>query len=122
MLATTQSRNLRVIESALNPHYKAKNDTIELNADYLSSPVADIHITDGLQSRFLWSTEDYNRFNSAPGTFYMVVAIPILDCSFPIRRPAQTVFRRIREYSAIPSWVAVIASLPKIFRTNTLGN
>ncbi len=36
--STTQSRNLRVIETALNPIYKAKNDTVELNADYAVSP------------------------------------------------------------------------------------
>ncbi|HYM34290.1 MAG TPA: TonB-dependent receptor, partial [Steroidobacteraceae bacterium] len=32
--STTQSRNLRVIESAINPVYKAKNDVVELNGDY----------------------------------------------------------------------------------------
>ena len=36
MPSTTQSRNLRVIESALNPIYKAKNDVVEFNADYTS--------------------------------------------------------------------------------------
>src|SRR6185437_14569597 len=32
--SVTQSRNLRVIQSQLDPSYKAKNDTVELNADY----------------------------------------------------------------------------------------
>ena len=36
--STTQSRNLRVIESTINPHYRAKNDTLELNIDYDLSP------------------------------------------------------------------------------------
>ena len=35
---TVQSRNLRVIESTINPSYRAKNDTIELNTDYAVSP------------------------------------------------------------------------------------
>ena len=38
MPATTQSTNLRVIESTINPHYQAKNDTLELNADYTVTP------------------------------------------------------------------------------------
>ncbi len=30
----TQSHNLRVIDSGLNPDYRAKNDVVEFNADY----------------------------------------------------------------------------------------
>ena len=36
--STTQSRDLRVIESSINPKYRAKNDTLELNADYQAGP------------------------------------------------------------------------------------
>src|SRR5262249_39975128 len=36
--STTQSRNLRVIESTLTPKYQAKNDVAELNADYSLTP------------------------------------------------------------------------------------
>ncbi len=32
--STVQSTNLRVIETAFNPIYRAKNDVVELNADY----------------------------------------------------------------------------------------
>jgi outer membrane receptor protein involved in Fe transport len=68
-LGETQSRNLRVIESSLNPVYKSKNDTLELNSDYQVSPALTFTSQTGYNHDFLWSTEDYNRFNSAPGAF-----------------------------------------------------
>ena len=68
-VSTTQSRNLRVIESSLDPVYKAKNDTVELNADYQVTPALAFTSQTGYNQDFLWSTEDYNRFNSAPGIF-----------------------------------------------------
>ncbi|HEV2560554.1 MAG TPA: TonB-dependent receptor [Rhizomicrobium sp.] len=67
--STTQSRNLRVIESSLNPIYKAKNDTLELNTDYNITPALTFTSQTGYNQDFLWSTEDYNRFNTAPGVF-----------------------------------------------------
>ena len=67
--STTQSQNLRVIESSINPVYKAKNDTVELNTDYQVSPALTFTSQTGFNQDFLWSTEDYNRFNSAPGVF-----------------------------------------------------
>ncbi len=67
--STTQSQNLRVIESALNPVYKAKNDTLELNADYQVTSQMTFTSQTGYNQDFLWSTEDYNRFNTAPGVF-----------------------------------------------------
>jgi outer membrane receptor protein involved in Fe transport len=66
---TTQSRNLRVIETALNPIYRAKNDTVELNADYAISPELTFTSQTGFNNDFLWSTEDYNRFNTREGAF-----------------------------------------------------
>ena len=67
--STTQSQNLRVIESAINPIYKAKNDTVELNTDYQVIPALTFTSQTGFNQDFLWSTEDYNRFNTAPGAF-----------------------------------------------------
>ena len=67
--STTQSRNLRVIESALNPHYQAKNDTLEMNADYTVTPSLTFTSQTGYNQDFLWSTEDYNRFNTSSGIF-----------------------------------------------------
>jgi iron complex outermembrane recepter protein len=66
---TVQSRNLRVIDSTINPIYKAKNDTIELNLDYQITPALTFSSDTGYNHDFLWSTEDYNRFNSTPGAF-----------------------------------------------------
>jgi iron complex outermembrane receptor protein len=68
--STTQSQNLRVIESSLNPVYRAKNDVLEFNADYRIAPTLTLTSQTGYNRDFLWSTEDYNRFNTAPGAFY----------------------------------------------------
>jgi outer membrane receptor protein involved in Fe transport len=70
--STTQSRNLRVIETTLNPQYRAKNDTVELNADYRVTPALTFSSQTGFNDDFLWSTEDYNRFNTRPGAFSYV--------------------------------------------------
>ncbi len=67
--STSQSTNLRVIESQINPIYKAKNDTLELNVDYNVTPSLTFTSQTGYNSDFLWSTEDYNRFNTRPGAF-----------------------------------------------------
>jgi iron complex outermembrane receptor protein len=66
---TMQSRNLRVIESALTPRYQAKNDVVELNSEYRVTPALLFVSQTGFDHDFLWSTEDYNRFNTAPGIF-----------------------------------------------------
>jgi len=67
--SVTQSRNLRVIESALNPSYRAKNDTVELNTDWNLTPALTITSQTGFNHDFLWSTEDYNRFTTSPHLF-----------------------------------------------------
>ncbi len=67
--STVQSQNLRVIESTLNPRYQAKNDVVELNADYAVTPSLTLTSQTGYNQDFLWSTEDYNRFNTSPGIF-----------------------------------------------------
>ncbi len=67
--SVTQSRNLRHIQSALNPAYRAKNDVIEVNADYALTPSLTFTSQTGFNHDFLWSTEDFNRFNTAPGIF-----------------------------------------------------
>ena len=68
--STSQSTNLRDIESQIDPIYKAKNDTLELNADYTVTPELTFTSQTGYNHDFLWSTEDYNRFNTRPGAFY----------------------------------------------------
>ena len=65
----TQSRNLRVIQSELNPSYRAKNDTLEFNADFVVTPTLTLTSQTGYNKDFLYSTEDFNRFDTAPGLF-----------------------------------------------------
>jgi len=66
---TTQSRDLRVIESTLDPVYKAKNDTLIFDADYKVTPALKFISQTGFNNDFLYATEDYNRFNTQPGFF-----------------------------------------------------
>ncbi len=68
-VSKTQSRNLRVIETAFNPSYRVKNDIVELNADYSLAPDLTLTSQTAFNHDFLWSQEDYNRFNTAPGVF-----------------------------------------------------
>jgi len=70
--STTQSTNLRDIQSALNPTYRAKNDTLELNTDYSVTPSLTFASQTGYNNDFLWSAEDFNRFNTAPGIFVYI--------------------------------------------------
>jgi len=63
------STNLRHIESQLSPEYKAKSDLLQLNADYRISPSLTFTSQTGFNNDFLWSTQDYNRFNTTPGVF-----------------------------------------------------
>jgi len=70
--STTQSRNLRVIETQLEPHYHAKNDVLELNGEYAVTPSLTVTSQTGYSQDFLSSTEDYNRFDTSPGIFTYV--------------------------------------------------
>src|SRR6185312_14976949 len=65
----SQSTDLRTIESTINPTYRAKNDTVEFSADYAVTPSLTFTSQTGYNQDFLWSTEDYNRFNTRPGAF-----------------------------------------------------
>jgi outer membrane receptor protein involved in Fe transport len=65
----TQSPDLRVIETQIDPVYRAKNDTAELNIDYDVTPALTFTSQTGFNEDSLWSTEDYNRFSTAPGIF-----------------------------------------------------
>ncbi len=67
--STTQSTNLRVIETALDPVYRVKNDLVELNVDYNITPQITFTAQTGYNQDFLWATQDYNRFNTTPGFF-----------------------------------------------------
>jgi outer membrane receptor protein involved in Fe transport len=64
-----QSTNLRNIETTIDPRYTAKNNTVELNVDYNVTPALTFTSQTGFNQDFLWSTEDYNRFNTAANLF-----------------------------------------------------
>jgi iron complex outermembrane receptor protein len=81
--STTQSTNLRDIQSALLPTYRAKNDTLEYNATYAIIPALTLTSETGFNQDFLWSTEDYNRFDTAPGAF-MPAGTSDISCPNPI--------------------------------------
>ncbi len=63
----SQSPDLRVIGSALQPHYRAHNDTLEFNADYQIAPSLTLTSQTGYNKDSLYSTEDFNRFNTVSG-------------------------------------------------------
>ena len=65
----TQSMNLRVTASLLDPHYVAKNDTYELNMDFTVTPALTLNWQTAYNQDHLYSTEDYNRFNTSTGIF-----------------------------------------------------
>ncbi len=64
-----QSQNLRVVDSLLDPEYRAKNDTFELNTDYNVTPTLTLTSQTGFNKDMLFSTEDYNRFNTTSQIF-----------------------------------------------------
>ena len=68
-LSAFQSPDLRTISSQITPTYKAKNDTVQFLADYQVTPSLTFTSETGFNNDFLWSTEDYNRFESSPGVF-----------------------------------------------------
>ena len=67
--STVQSTNLRDIQSAIQPKYLAKNDTLELNTSWNASPAFTLYSDTGYNRDYLWSSEDYNRFDTSPGIF-----------------------------------------------------
>src|SRR6185437_2469532 len=67
--STQQSRNLRVIESSIEPIYKTRSDVLEFNTDYSITPDITLMSETGYGADFLYSVEDFNRFNTSPGIF-----------------------------------------------------
>jgi len=65
----TQSRDLRVFESAVDPTYKARNDTYEFNIDIDLGESLTVSSQTGYSRDQIRSTQDFNRFNTAPGLF-----------------------------------------------------
>jgi outer membrane receptor protein involved in Fe transport len=67
--STTQSRDLRTIESTVDPIYKAETNTVELQASYDLTDHLTLTSETAWLSDTLFSSQDYNRFNTRPGAF-----------------------------------------------------
>jgi len=66
---TTQSTDLRKIESQFTPDYSVKSNVVQLSSTYEVSPLLTFVSETSFSNDFLSSTQDYNRFNTAPGVF-----------------------------------------------------
>ncbi len=69
MPVITQSPDLRVTDSLIDPHYTAKNDVYELNIDVNVTPELTLTSQTAYNQDHLYSTEDFNRYNTAPDLF-----------------------------------------------------
>ncbi|HEY4125783.1 MAG TPA: TonB-dependent receptor, partial [Rhizomicrobium sp.] len=65
----TQSTDLRVTNSLINPYYTAKNDTYEFNVEFNVTPQLTLTSQTAYNQDKLYSTEDYNRYNTAINIF-----------------------------------------------------
>jgi outer membrane receptor protein involved in Fe transport len=68
-VSRTQSQDLRVIESTVDPEYKAKTDVVEVQVNYDLTDSLSIASETAWASDFIFSTQDFNRFNTAPGAW-----------------------------------------------------
>jgi outer membrane receptor protein involved in Fe transport len=64
-----QSRDLRVIESTIDPIYTAKSDLVELQFNVDIGDMLTLTSETSYNYDTIFSMEDYNRFNTAPGAF-----------------------------------------------------
>jgi outer membrane receptor protein involved in Fe transport len=64
-----QSRDLRVIESSIEPEYRAKTDIFELQLNADLSDTLTLTSETAYSTDKLFSTQDYNRFTTKPGAF-----------------------------------------------------
>jgi outer membrane receptor protein involved in Fe transport len=65
----TQSRDLRVIESAVDPKYQAKSDVVELQFTTDLSDTLSLTSETAWSHDFVYGLQDLNRFNTRPGIF-----------------------------------------------------
>jgi outer membrane receptor protein involved in Fe transport len=68
-VSRTQSNDLRVIESTVDPEYRAKTDVVELQVAFDLTDTLSLSSETAWASDFIFSTQDFNRFNTAPGAW-----------------------------------------------------
>jgi iron complex outermembrane receptor protein len=74
--SATQSRDLRVIESSVEPDYRAKSDIAELQVSIDLSDSLTLSSETSYSTDELWSLQDYNRFTTSPGAFNPNTVMP----------------------------------------------
>jgi outer membrane receptor protein involved in Fe transport len=80
-LNATQSRDLRVIESTIDPVYRAKSDLAEFQVSFDLTDNLTLASETAYNADMIWSMQDYNRFTTAPHAFNENYTFP------SIRRP-----------------------------------
>jgi outer membrane receptor protein involved in Fe transport len=68
-VSTTQSPDLRVIESTVDPEYRAKADLGELQISWDLNDNLTLNSETAYSADFVWSKQDFNRFNTLPGAW-----------------------------------------------------
>ena len=68
-VSQVQSPDLRVIESTVDPEYRAKSDLVELQIAFDLTDSLSLSSETAWASDFIFSTQDFNRFNTAPGAW-----------------------------------------------------
>jgi iron complex outermembrane receptor protein len=68
-LNATQSRDLRVIESTIDPVYRANSDLVELQVSFDLTDSLSLASETAYSADTIWSMQDYNRFSTAPHAF-----------------------------------------------------
>jgi len=76
-VSRTQSHDLRVIESTVDPQYRAKSDLAEVQASVDLTDHLTLTSETGYNSDRLFSSQDYNRFNTASGAFREPTDFPL---------------------------------------------
>jgi iron complex outermembrane receptor protein len=67
--SSTQSRDLRVIESSVEPEYRSNSDVAELQFSIDLSDAITLNSETAYSADSLFSMQDYNRFTTVPGAF-----------------------------------------------------
>jgi len=91
-LSDHQSTNLRDIQSSAPTRYIANNDTLEFNTEWQVTPSLIFDSETGYNRDFLWSLEDFGRFESAPCVFSSNFSLPVYlttDPSCPVPASGQ---------------------------------
>jgi len=64
-----QPENLRVIQSTIDPSYRAKTDIAEVQISFDLTDSLTLSSETAYGADFVYSLQDYNRFNTAPGAW-----------------------------------------------------